>query len=293
MTAECREARELADAYLSEQLLVETTHGIARHLDGCPACRAEFEARRRLKVAAKLAFERSAELQPSPEFVTALRARLAAEAALPAAPAAPGQQKWRYWGAVAASLLLVVGIGVASLSWLSPSSLAALARLAAGDHQFCALTFRLPEAPISLEQAARDYDAAFGSLQSVMPSSTTLPGGPLEVVDRHSCVWDGVRFAHLVLRYKDTLVSVVVASDSAAVASWIPWPQLDHDRALPSVDGLQMTSFRGARHVAFVVSALPDADVQAVARVMQGPVTRALSPTTASSAGNTWPPAGD
>ncbi len=277
MTAECRKVRELADAYLSEQLLVETTHEIARHLDGCPACRAEFEARRRLKTAAKLAFERSAELQPTPEFVTALRARLAAEAALPVAQPTPWRRSWRHWGAVAASVLLVVGLGVASLAWLSPSSLAALARLAAGDHQFCALTFRLAEAPISLEQAAREYDAAFRSLETVTPSSNTLPGGLLEVVDRHSCVWEGVRFAHLVLRYKDTLVSVVVAGDNGATARWIPWTQLDHERAMPSVDGLQMTSFRGARHVAFVVSALPDADVQAVARVMQGPVSRALA----------------
>ena len=168
-------------------------------------------------------------------------------------------------------------LGVASLAWLSPSSLAALARLAAGDHQFCALTFRLAEAPISLEQAAREYDAAFRSLETVTPSSNTLPGGLLEVVDRHSCVWEGVRFAHLVLRYTDTLVSVVVAGDNGATARWIPWTQLDHERAMPSVDGLQMTSFRGARHVAFVVSALPDADVQAVARVMQGPVSRALA----------------
>ncbi len=277
MTAECRKARELADAYLSEQLLVETTHDIARHLDGCSACRAEFEARRRLKSAAKLAFERSAELQATPEFATALRARLAAEAALPVARPTPWRRSWRPWGALAASLLLVVGIGVASLSWLSPSSLAALARLAAGDHLNCALTFRLAEKPISLEQAAREYDAAFGSLQSVMPSSATLPGGPLEVVDRHSCVWEGVRFAHLVLRYKDTLVSVVVAGDSGATAAWLPWQQLDHDQAMPSVDGLQMTSFRGARHAAFVVSALPDADVEAVARAMQGPVSRALA----------------
>ena len=281
MTAECRKVRELADAYLSEQLLVETTHDIARHLDGCPACRAEFEARRRLKSAAKLAFERSVELQPTPEFATALRARLAAEAALPGARPALWQrswrQPWRHWGAMAAGLLLVVGVGVASLSWLSPSSLAALARLAAGDHQYCALTFRLAEQPISLEQAARDYDAAFGLLQSVTPTSTTLPGGPLEVVDRHSCVWEGVRFAHLVLRYKDTLVSVVVAGDGGATASRIPWQRLGDESVMPSVDGLQMTSFRGARHVAFVVSALSDADVQAVARVMQGPVSRALA----------------
>ncbi len=130
-----------------------------------------------------------------------------------------------------------------------------------------------------LEQAAQQYDAAFRSLQTVEPVTTALPGGPLSVVERHSCVWEGVRFAHLVLRYKETLVSVVVASDAGAMASWIPWPQLSHDPAdVPSTaEGQQVASCRGAAHTVFVVSSLPAGDVQAVARVMEGPVSRALA----------------
>ena len=274
MTAECRQVRERADAFLSEQLLIETTQDIVRHLEGCPACRAEFEARRRLRGALKSAFEKAGDLQPRAEFVDGLRARLADEAASPVRRPAP----WRRWGALAASLLLVAGLGVALRPWLSASGLAALARLAAGDHENCALTFRLAEKPITLEQAAQQDDAAFRRLQTVEPETTALPGGPLEVVDRHSCVWQGVRFAHLVLRYKDTMVSVVVASDAGAARSWIPWSQLSHDpAALPSSEGHQLASFRGAAHTVFVVSSLPAADVQAVARVMAVPVVQALA----------------
>ena len=274
MTAECRATRDRADAFLSEQLLIETTQDIVRHLEGCPACHAEFDARRRLRGALKSAFERSSELQPRAEFVRALQARLADEAATPARHATP----WRRWGAIAASGLLVVAAGLASLPWLSASGLAALARLAVGDHENCALTFRLAETPITLEQAAQEYDTAFRRLQTVEPVTTALPGGPLDVVGRHSCVWDGVRFAHLVLRYKDTLVSVVVASDAGATASWIPWPQLDHEpRSLPPTGGQHVASFRGTAHTVFVVSTLPAADVQAVARVMAAPVVQALA----------------
>ena len=274
MTAECRATRERADAFLSEQLLVETTQDIVRHLEGCPACRAEFAARRRLRSALKSSFENAGDLQPSAEFVGALRARLAAEAATPARFTA----SWRRWGAIAAGVLLVVSLGLASLPWLSASGLATLARLAVGDHENCALTFRLAEEPISLEQAARQYDAAFRELQTVEPATTSLPGGPLEVVDRHSCVWQGVRFAHLVLRYKDTLVSVVVASDAGAAASWIPWQRLDHDpAALASVGDQHVASFRGGAHTVFVVSSLSDDDVRAVAQAMAGPVLRALA----------------
>lgn len=279
MTAECRHARELADAYLSDQLLVETTHEIANHLDGCPACQAEFETRRRLRTALKTAFAGAPDLQPRPEFAAALRARLVAEVETPRAdaPVALPERRaaWRQWGAIAAGLVLVVGLGV---TWLSPSQLAALARLAVGDHENCALTFRLAEQPITLEQAARDYDAAFRSLQAVVPVTSALPGGSLEVVDRHSCVWEGVRFAHLVLRYKETIVSVVVASDATAMTSWIPWSRLEHTpRVASAVDGQQVASFRGARHTVFVVSSLPADDVQAVAQVMAAPVLQALA----------------
>ncbi len=274
MTEDCREVRDRADAYLREQLPVAAMQDVQRHLDACPACQAEFAARRRLRDGLRSAFDGSSELQPRAEFVAALRMRLAAEAAAPAvAPMA-----WRRWGALAASLIVVAGLGAAALPYLSASGLAALARLAVGDHQNCALTFRLEEPPISLEQAARDFDAAFRSLDVVEPSATVLPGGPLSVVDRHSCVWGGVRFAHLVLRYKDTLVSVVVAGNGAASSSWIPWQQLDHEpRPQAPVEGQQVLSFRGAAHTVFVVSSLPAADVQAVAQVMAGPVARALA----------------
>jgi len=274
VTDECREVRGRADAFLSGQLLVETMQDVLRHLDGCAACRAEFEGRRRLRTALRSAFEGAAELQPRPEFVAGLRLRLA-DAALSPAPRSPA---WRRWGALAASLAVVAGLAVAALPWLSSAALAELARLAVGDHQNCAISFGLAEPPIPLARAARDYDAAFGPLDAVEPSSRVLAGGPLSVVDRHSCVWGGVRFAHLVLRYKDTLVSVVIASDRAAASSWIPWSRLDHaPTARLPVDGQQVMSYRAAGHTVFVVSALPADDVQAVAGAMVGPVARALA----------------
>ena len=73
---ECRDVRELADSFLSEQILVETTHDILRHLAQCPSCRAEIESRRRLRSALHGAFERSAELRPSPEFLASIGQRV-------------------------------------------------------------------------------------------------------------------------------------------------------------------------------------------------------------------------
>ena len=55
-----------------EELLTETNHEILRHLDSCPSCRTEIEARRRLRGALRTAFNRDPELQPAGEFADRL-----------------------------------------------------------------------------------------------------------------------------------------------------------------------------------------------------------------------------
>ena len=49
MTMECRELRQVAESFVTEQLLVETTQAVVAHLDRCPACRAEIDGLRRVR----------------------------------------------------------------------------------------------------------------------------------------------------------------------------------------------------------------------------------------------------
>src|SRR5262245_5360853 len=74
----CRDVRDIADSFLSEELLTETNHDILRHLDTCPSCRTEIDARRRLRRAVRDAFNRAPELQPSAEFRNRLHDQLRA-----------------------------------------------------------------------------------------------------------------------------------------------------------------------------------------------------------------------
>jgi hypothetical protein len=73
---ECRDVRELADSFLSEQLLVETNHELLRHLDTCPDCRADIAGRRAMRDGLRAAFARAEDLRPRPEFAAELRATL-------------------------------------------------------------------------------------------------------------------------------------------------------------------------------------------------------------------------
>jgi hypothetical protein len=263
---ECWEVRRLADAFVTEQVSVETAEAIVAHLERCAACREDIDGLRRLRAATRAAFERARDLQPRPAFVEELASRVRSAAA------AKGATRWsrRGWLAAAASVLLGVTAGWGWREW-STARLSALLTAAAGDHRNCALTFALEEPPIPLDEAARRFGGAYGRLRNVGPSPSALPGGPITVIDRHSCVFDGRRFSHLVLRYKGELVSVLVTE------------QVGRDigtavRSQPATDGLHVATI-GNDHSVFVVSSLSEQDVLDVGRAIAPPLARALGST--------------
>ena len=257
---ECRDVRELADSFLSEQLLVETTHDILRHLAQCPSCRAEMESRRRLRTALRGAFERSPELRATPEFLASVGRHVRDHQSSRSLRAA--RWSFRPMMAIAASLLLVSAVAFGGREWLGASLLHA----ALGDHQNCAIRFRLKEKPISLEEAAQRFEPAYRSLVAVAPSPARLSSGELTVLERHSCVYDRRRFAHIVLRYRGTLVSVLVTPDRLArVPSEV------------AVEGTRVSSFRAGRFAAFVVSSASDAEMREIAAAVAGPLKNALA----------------
>lgn len=260
MTIDCREVRQLSDAFISEQLLVETNHAIVAHLERCAPCRAEVAGLRRLRAAARLAFANAPDLAPRPEFMDALNARIRMEAHK------RSSSSWRGWLVAAASVVLVAGLGLGWQGW-SLANLSGLLHAAVGDHRYCALDFKLTERPITLAEAARRFGGVNARLEYIEPSTTTLSGGLLRVLGRHSCVFEGHRFAHIVLEYRGQAVSVLVTTDRSPMR--VP-------ASLAATDGFHATAFRESGYVTFVVSALTDDDVHEVAAAMSGPLTQAL-----------------
>jgi len=256
---QCRDVRDLGDAFFSDQLLVETTNDIVFHLEACPSCRAEFAARRALRTTLQSAFDRSTDLAPRPEFVEALSAGLR-----PGSPRTMSRRAWlESWWPVAAGLAALAGGGLFARGALRRSRLAVLAQHAAGDHQNCALKFNLAERPISLEEAAQRYGILYASLATVDPPGG-LPRGSADVVDRHSCVYEGRRFGHVVFRYDGHVVSLLltVAAESLGTA-----PEM-----LLSDGPLHVASFAAGDHIVFVVSDLDERETLQFARALAEPV---------------------
>jgi hypothetical protein len=255
---QCRDARELFDSFLGEELLVETNHDLLRHLESCVDCRAELDARSRLRSGLKQAFMRAPDLKVRPEFATELAGRLRTTA-----PAGIHRKSPTRWLALAASLLLVAGAG----AYLFGGRSSSVARQAAGDHQNCAVKFALAEPPISLDEAAARYDPAYARLKSSPADEVRTGAGMLHVADRHSCVFDHRRFGHVVYRLDDHLVSVLMTNDASnADSRQISW--------LPDVNGLAMASLHVPGHVVYVVSDLQNPAFRQVAESLADPLSK-------------------
>jgi hypothetical protein len=270
---QCRDVRELFDSFLAEELPTETNHEILRHLETCPACRAELSGRRALRTALQEAFARAADLKASPDFLAHLGATLQRSQR---EVLAHRVRLFRGWWALAA--MLVVGVVVSgvflSRGWFT--SAAALARAAVGDHRNCALKFRLTEKPISLEEAAERYGGVYRALETVPAADVVTAGGTAHIVERHSCVYAGHRFAHIVLRYHGTLVSLLVTAADGA-PSRVPPEALPHLTPVDRIDAMSVVSFHVTRHVVFLTGDLDRSHLARLADAVAGPIYQRLS----------------
>jgi anti-sigma factor RsiW len=266
---QCRDFRELADSYLSDELLVETNHDVIKHLESCAGCRRELAARRNLRSKLRSGFEGTPDLQASDEFQGRLTTQLR-EVAL-----SPRRLSAAKVIAIAASVLIVAALGLiaARQGWRSQSS-AGLDQSAAGDHRDCALNHRLAEAPIDLEQAGRKYDRAYINLVNAVMSDGRLPSG-VELVGAHSCVFKGRRFGHVILTYRGQLVSVLVTNietqnRAGATAQ-------NGSIADTQVDNFQLARFETTGHAVYVVSSLSETENLSIAQALQPSLSRHIT----------------
>ncbi len=272
---DCRKVRQLADAYESEQLLVETARAIVAHLDRCPPCREEVDGIHRMRNLLQRGFNNDASLGVSPEFAAALRARLKIENV-----GSVGVSGTRLrWMALAAAVLLFVSGGF-GIRGLGIAGFSAIVHAAVGDHRFCFVAFALAERPLPLKDSSERYaDPVDARLDALQPAAAA--SGDIRIVERHSCVYGGRRFAHVVLKYKNDFVSMVVTPDTRMLRV-VPGGSAPADGSIAMLDpqdDLNVAALRGPAHVVFFISPLGTADLRDVAQAMAPAVSAALKGT--------------
>ncbi len=272
---QCRDVRNLADAYLDDELLVETNQALLAHLGQCSACRGDLKARQELRATLRRAFENDRRLEPAMEFTTSLRNALR----LDGPTAVSGRWfKGAMWVAAAAVLAVV---GASGVQWVRnsqrssatsptaeiPRAVLQLTEQAAGDHRDCALLHQLPEAPIDLAQASSHDRALKGLDEAIQVRPDSLPA-PLERRAAHICVWEGQRFGHLVFSYKGETVSLLVSTPEAGVASFAAGAPAE----CPTTAGFSIACFADSGRAVFVVSDLPSSETLTLANAVSGSV---------------------
>ena len=265
----CRDLREAADSFLSGELPAETHHEILQHLDTCPSCRADIEMRRQLRGALRAAFNRAPDLQPSTEFRDRLREQLRHAAVTRSRFAGIS---WR-WLALAAGVVLAAGLSAVILFQGSSASEEARAQDAIGDHRNCALKYRLVRHPVPLEEAAQRFDHAYRVLIAAPQDEISTPDGPARVIERHSCEYGAHRFGHVILQYRDHVVSLLVTADTPSATSM---------GAVPRVigrpfEGLSVVSVNGTRHAVMLVSDLHPRELTQLAGIVSLPLAQQLA----------------
>lgn len=288
---ECREFCEIADSYLNDELTVESNHDAISHFDKCAKCRDELAARRAMRTKLRKAFIHSPANLMRPEFVNDLSTRLriaafAPDSLISDAKSVTGSRRYSR-SAIAACLLLAVLIAsIIVRQQLSRQQVpltivkTELVQSAVGDHRDCAIRFRLDDKPVELETAGRMYDQVYAGLtKSIFTEEGVGPLGA-QVIEAHSCIFKGRRFAHVVLKYRGRVVSLLVTGIPDEREPGAVRPAAAQEPAIihcSQVEGYNVSSFQTARHAIFVVSDLAEGENLALTRALEPRVFKHIS----------------
>ncbi|HSB63698.1 MAG TPA: zf-HC2 domain-containing protein [Thermoanaerobaculia bacterium] len=216
----CAKVRRRLDSYLAGELSVDLSHEILEHLDRCPECRAESDAREKLRAS----FRRVAGATPGPRdgFEDEVRALLLRT---------PLKRPIGAGLLLAASLVLGAGVtGWLVLSRaLAPEASrgadvvaldATAADFAALNHKNCARAGKWPRQAASPEAFTGHLDPRLAA--AARAAVERLPG--YAPVAAHECAHAGEMIFHIILRRPsdetpDGLVSVVVTRPGSALAA--------------------------------------------------------------------------
>jgi len=211
----CKRIRVYLDSYVNNELMVETTHEVLRHLEHCEQCAAELEAKTQTKNLLKGAVLRD-------NAPSALRERIQRDIRKTEAPWWSPRTRFVEWALVAAAAAVLFAGGWSVLHSSNsgrpkpPSSEATLLRpeipnaailnIGLSDHINCAVVHGQQDRRLTPEQMSERLGADYAGLVQVVKEKA--PG--FEIVVAHKCNLETREFAHLILRNHERVCSLVI-----------------------------------------------------------------------------------
>ncbi len=267
---QCRKALKFLDAYIDNELTVETTQETLSHLESCADCRAALDDRLRVRAGVRNAVRR--ETAP-PQLRENVRATLRR-----------GSMAGRYWLA-AASVLLAVGIiGFAVLRpWSGGPTIAKgpqtitdnalILTVGLNDHVHCVIEKDFAHKKLSDEQMAGLLGPDYAGLVPVIREKI---GAGYEIAIGHRCKYQGREFIHFVLHKGTTAFSLVLTKKQGE--SFTRDPRLIALEASgvslyqANLQKHEVAAFETRDHLVYIVSEMPPAENLEVAARLAMPV---------------------
>jgi len=262
----CERTRRYLDSYINNELLAETNREVSRHLEICPACSAEFEARSRLKARLKSAVE--SQNVPA-ELAATIREQIRQHESKPMIVAG-----WPKWAAVAAAVLLVsVGTWVTRGRWSTGNiysdgpvqdafiqkisqTVSMVLGVGLRDHVHCAVLSGIPKHPPSLEEVTKDMGPTYKGLVPLVKAN--IPAD-YRIVMGHQCDYGGRTFVHLTMKNGANLMSLVITRKEHGESMGTLAPTLRTSGVAvyqAAAQSYQIAGFETEQYLAFVVSDL-------------------------------------
>lgn len=204
-SGQCDRTRRQMDAYLSNELLVETTAEMLKHLENCEACSRELQSRMRIREA----LQRAAARQPLPEGLgESIHQRL---------KKAHRRPFWASRGptwalaVAAAAMIAIVLVGRQQWSKLEHARQMVnnILTLGVSDHLHCAIRgHNYPDVANPPEVLRKKLGPQYAELLPVVEKK--LPG--FQVLEAHICTVPGSprKYVHFIARGKGTILSVIL-----------------------------------------------------------------------------------
>lgn len=286
---QCRNFREIADSYLSDELLVETNHEVFRHLENCDNCRRELGGRREVRSKLRSAIIAAPESHIDMVFSANLRRSLEKEAFRQNSFSdffrtfnAP-----KAFALTAAALVIAVLIGFSF--WKNPADqnqVAAnnpadknliaednnvyktawtnLADQAISDHTHCGIDKYDYWNKNDVNETAEEK--AFR--EKVLNQVQSETAEPVRLVSIHDCKIEGNNFHHAIMNVGSHIVSVTQPASETATGA-------NKNTGVSDVftlrrENFELAGFTDNGKAFYVVSDLPEAENTRIAEIFSG-----------------------
>lgn len=285
---ECEKTRRQLDAYLSNELLVETTGEVSKHLESCEACSRELESRMRVRDALRRA---TAAQVPPESFREALHRRLKR-----AQPGLWGSAHVPTWVLALAASALVVLAGVAGQQWIrferGRRMVSSVLALGVSDHLHCAIRGHNYPAVASPPERLREklgpqYSGLLDAVEGKLPS--------FQVLETHICSVPGSprKYVHFIARGRQTILSVILTRrDGESLPAGrllVAGSSGGVDLYNAQLEGFTVAGFETNEYFGFVVSDLGQNEVLDIATALGPTLRNALEKSVGHNFERDWP----